>query len=509
MDTLTKILGTFPALKSLVRYGSRPNGAPASGGRETAVVLDGAVYTEEPILPPPERRAADLPPALARARELEEGRLWEARQETFLKQGRLLADYEDNCPYMGDPVRYYPTYQSLTDQELRGYFTWRPKIRTGVAEPAPATFVFLYIYELINLIGVATPEAAYERLLFVRRACASCSPAVKSYLDRWIPDFVIYYNLPPSLLSDSPETLYNQCVNVLANVGEEPRDRVVEAVRQLAPKWLSRSRFYAARFEEMDEVIHEVLKGMAAHYAKSCKRGLVDQVFGALMPRHAHLFSQAVFADPWQRRQYRYVLDSQRVYTCENGIWSASRRPVSGRSGRRLETLVKTIDQIMREECAFGHPLQADASPRWLTSLIREKTRELLDRKAEAEKRRVRIDFSLLGKIRSDAAITRERLAVEEEEDAAPPAAPPEASPRAAREPQAGSLPLTPLEARLLGCLLQGEDTAWLREEGHMLSVLADAINDKLYDVFGDTVLDGEGRPVEEYIDELKEMLSR
>lgn len=506
MDTLTKILGAFPRLKNLVHYGSRPQEMPGGAGREGAVVLDGARYAEEAIHPRPQGRApADLPPALARARELEEGRLWESRQETFLRQARLLADYEDDFPYTGDPVRYYPTYQSLTDEELRGYFTWRPKARAGLAEPAPVTFVFLYIYELLNLIGAADPEAAYAQLLFVRRAYGSLSPAIRSYLDRWIQDFVIYYGLPPTLLSDAPETLCNRCVNILANVGGESRDAVAEAVRQLAPKWLSRSRFYAARYEDMNAVMHEVLKGMAAHYAKNCRRGLVDQLFGAFMPRHAHMFSQAVFADPWKRREYRYAIDSQCVYTCENGIWSAMRRPVSSRSGRRLEALVKTIDQIMREECAFGHPIQGDACPRWLAALIREKTREMLEKKAAAE--RNRIDFSLLDRIRSDAAVTQERLAVEEEgvEAASAPAAPPEDAPPPREEAFSR---LSPPEARLLACLLQGRDTAWLKEEGHMLSVLADAINDKLYDIFGDTVLDGDGRPVEDYVATLKEMLT-
>ncbi|MDE7241822.1 tellurite resistance TerB C-terminal domain-containing protein, partial [Desulfovibrio sp.] len=68
---------------------------------------------------------------------------------------------------------------------------------------------------------------------------------------------------------------------------------------------------------------------------------------------------------------------------------------------------------------------------------------------------------------------------------------------------------LSPPEARLLRCLLTSASTDWLREEGHMRSVLVDAINEKLYDAFGDTVLDDEGRPVADYVADLKEMLAR
>lgn len=66
-------------------------------------------------------------------------------------------------------------------------------------------------------------------------------------------------------------------------------------------------------------------------------------------------------------------------------------------------------------------------------------------------------------------------------------------------------MPLSSTEVRLLRCLLYGGDTGWVQEEGHLLSVLVDGINEKLYDIFGDTVL--EDGVVEDYIDDLKEMV--
>ena len=475
-----------------------------------SVVLDDTPYEDEAILPQARKRAADLPPLLARARALANEDFPASRQEIFLRQGRLLAEYEDDFPYSGDPVRYYLTYQSLTDEELRGYFTWRSRVRADVAEPAPLTFIFLHVYELINCIGVKDAQEAYERLIFIRRKYASSGWNVSSYLDRWLTDFVIYYGLDPELLAESSEKLHNQCINILETLDDEPQDRVMDAVKQLAPRWLTRSRFYAAHFEDMDAVTYRVLKGMAAHYAAHCKRSLVDQLFGSRLPRHMHIFSQAIFCNPLQRRDYRYVLDGQCVYTCEHGIWTSNWRPVSSRSGRKLENLLKTIDQIMRQEYAFGHPIRGEITTRWIVRLIEETTRALLEQRAAEEKSRVRIDFSLLDKIRSDAAITRDRLVTEEEREPDAPlpqaAAAGDATPET--EAPAGAAPLTPVESRLLRCLLLGADTSWLTQEGHMRSVLVDAINEKLYDAFGDTVLDDEGRPVPDYIADLKEMLT-
>ena len=92
---------------------------------------------------------------------------------------------------------------------------------------------------------------------------------------------------------------------------------------------------------------------------------------------------------------------------------------------------------------------------------------------------------------------------MEEEPEEAPEE--PEAPPAAGEVPP--DTPLAPAEYRLLQSLLYGRDRSWVRTEGYILSVLLDGINDKLYDVFQDSVLDEDGQPISDYIEELKEMV--
>lgn len=54
---------------------------------------------------------------------------WQSRAELFLKQARLMTAYEDNYVYNGMVNQYFPTYDSLSDAQLRGYFTWRTAVR--------------------------------------------------------------------------------------------------------------------------------------------------------------------------------------------------------------------------------------------------------------------------------------------------------------------------------------------------------------------------------------------
>ena len=46
-----------------------------------------------------------------------------------------------------------------------------------------------------------------------------------------------------------------------------------------------------------------------------------------------------------------------------------------------------------------------------------------------------------------------------------------------------------------------------MQAEGFLLSVLVDSINEKLYDTFLDSVLDDTPELIEDYIEDLKEMV--
>lgn len=465
--------------------------------------VEETVFRAERLHPDAATRARTLPPLLNRARRLEKGMRHQSRQEVFLRQARLLADYEDDFAYHGDPVRYFPTYQSLSDDELRGYFAWRARMRRGeMPADSSRTFILLYIYELLNSIGVESPEAGHALLGELRARPGIAGTWIEGALDRWLADHVIYYNLDRSLL---PEGLRDQREQALATLGAvqfAPREKVLEAVKRLAPGWLGRSRFYAAFPEEMDELVHRVLRGMSAHYAKGCRKNLVEQYFGVLESRPMHLFSEAVFCDPLKRRNYEYVVNSELTYRCENGSWQKLGRMAPPRGLRKFEKLLKTIDSVLREEQGYPHPVRPELSTMWILRLIREEARALLAEKAMREKKRIHIDAASLDRIREDAAQTRERLMVEGEEleEEAPP-------PEPQRAPGPGEELLAGPERRLLRCLIYGGSLDWIREEGLMLSVLVDAINEKLYDRFGDSVLDETPQVLEDYTDELKEMI--
>jgi len=428
----------------------------------------------------------------------------QSRESIFIKQGKLLAGYEDDYVYDRQVLRYFPTYQSLTDPELRGYFSWRTKLRRGNLQKTSLSNAFLYIYELLNQIGVTDPMDGYRKLTEFRDAYGALDDGILPYLNLWLMDYVVYYNLDAGLLADDPQVRFNRGIAVLDSIRSRGDEEVIRAVKQLSPKWLERSKFYREYREDCDTVTVRVLRQMSAHYNARCKKTMVEQYFGSFSQYRVILFDAAVFHERQVEGSRQYMVDENYIYRCRNGLWSVQKYNCLPHSNGKLGDVLKAIDGVMRECYGYGRPIQYKLDTKWILKIIQEEARNLLAEKKEAEEKKITIDYSRLARIRSDAAVTRDRLMVEEEaEEETPPAQPP----APAEEPE--DTPLTRDEYRLLQSLLYGRDYSWVRSSGLMLSVLVDGINDKLYDTFSDSVLLGDDPPelIEDYIADLKEMI--
>lgn len=482
------------------------------------------VFQDEKIFPRQQEPSEPVPPLLRAARSLETGMpaSHQSRESIFTKQATLLTNYEDSYVYDQPVLRYYPTYQSLTDPELRGYFSWRTKVRGGDVRKTSLSYAFLYIYELLNQIGVSDPMDGYRKLKDFQAVYGAQDRAILPYLNRWLMDYVVYYGLDPALLADTPQVVFDKHLAVLASIGQHEPQEIMEAVAALSGRWLERSKFYGAYRADMDAVTVRVLRRVAAHYDQRCKKTMVEQYFGVYSEFPIMLFESAVFHNRKRIRNRDLEVDAVRSYHCRNGLWTIRKYACPERPSAKLGDLVKTVDSVMRECYVYRHPIQRELETKWLVKIIEEETRGFLSERQAAQAKRITIDYSQLAKIRQDAAVTQDRLIVEEEameagqepetpESQAPEngASKREAPENGAPEGESPETPLTPEEYRLLQCLLYGRDLGWVRASGLMLSVLVDGINEKLFDEFADSVLTLDSQPelIGDYIQDLKEMV--
>ena len=465
-------------------------------------------YTDEPILPRKKTPEEKLPAPLKAARSLEKGaaRMYQNRRSLFLNQAKLLEFYKDD--YEGEYIShcYYPTYDLLSNRELRSYFAWRTKVRNGDIQPSCSCFAYLYLYELINGIGTGTPVEGLHKMDDFAAAYKEYESSLMNYYANWRKSYIIYYNLSDSFLGGEEREGEEAHMAVLDSAQEQTDDAIAAAVKQLAPGWLNRSKFYKTHQTDMDRVIVQVLRRMHQHYSTRSKRTFSEQLFGSRETHSVDLFCYAVFCDPLRHENSRYYITDSHYYECRNGYWTETSCFIDSHKRRKLEDLMKTIDASLRVALNDGKPIKSPSQLKWVTKVIEEEVAALLEtqKQQEAAAKRVQIDYSALAQIRREAAITQEKLATEEEmEEEAPPAVQP---PPPQPEALPGDCPLDKTQYRLMQNLLYGGDTSWVQREGKMVSVLLDSINEILYDTFQDAVIEDQ-QVVEDYIDELKEMV--
>ncbi len=337
-----------------------------------------------------------------------------SREKLFVKQAKLLEHFEDNYAFEQSIIRFFPTYQTLRDNELRGYFTWRAAWRRGERRKTSLSFAFLYVYELLNQIGVSDPVDGFDKLRDFRKEYGALDEKIIGYLDAWLKDYVIYYRLDPVLLEGREDLRFDRQLKVLIDCESRSEQEILEAVTELSSYRVDRSQLYQKDKELFAETAVRVLRSMSAYYAKNRKQTLWEALFGAVAVQPYTMFSSSVFYARPDRPDSDYDVSPLCRYSCRRGQWTV--REMSGKRERnkKLGEIMKTIDAMLREATGVGNAIQPGLSTKWILKLIGDEIEALQREKREAEARRVTIDFSRLSAIREDASITREKLIVDD-----------------------------------------------------------------------------------------------
>ncbi|MDR1559513.1 MAG: TerB N-terminal domain-containing protein [Clostridiales bacterium] len=107
----------------------------------------------------------------------------------FYSQGRCMAEFEDHYPEYVPLIDSQPSYSALSLKQLRWYFTWRAAIRKGRADSSGLYYIYLYLFELINNIGVTGSSEAIERMAFVINAYKNDFAGGVPMFKTWFHDY--------------------------------------------------------------------------------------------------------------------------------------------------------------------------------------------------------------------------------------------------------------------------------------------------------------------------------
>lgn len=535
------------------------------------------IYADEPILKTGRQMQNFLPDQYRKMREISRwqddpkggaGR-WLSEAELFYRQGLLMADFEDDCPYNGTFKSYFPTYNAMSDRQLRGYFTWRAQVRRKKVEETSTSFAFLYLYELICGIGVDNPLDGFRKIKAFWESYRAYEPGIDRFARVWLQDYAVFHGLDPKLLSDSKTVLFDKALIELRRAArdieplptpatpatkrrksseptlplppdEAREERLMAAINALSTYNLGNSRINHAHHRDLRHVACAVYVRMARYYDTHRKSGIVASLFGEETAMPYTMFASAVFFAPERHKDCEYRLDPIHIYRCQNGFWECMRIHGSRQKSSKLGEMMRACDQRLRLALDPAHPLKEEKVPKYLAKIIDDEIVAWLSWDAAHQPVKIDIDLSQLGHIRNAAAQTREALLIDEEreddtltEAAEADSGQPEAEPAAnmIAEPAAASTqqneadeptisteqfgvvapllapeptPATPMSAGTASALAHAAEdylralleqnaaqaASAVERSGQSEDMLVDNINEALFDLVGDTVIE-------------------
>lgn len=473
-----------------------------------------SVYKDEPIIKTASQMNGYVPAKISELQQsIRHAALYSMSSgKTFYEQARLMEDYEDDYDYSGNFFCYYPTYRSMNIQQLRGYFSWRTRVRRGDIRKTSLSFAFVYVYELLHLVGVSSPEEGFERLSEFGRCYGELDPQITPYISRWLRDMAVYYDLDKESFRSVFDTSADEALITLKDYKKISDEDMFGAIKTLSSYNITNSKLYKACPEDCKRVVCAVYRTLCEYSEKRRKKSLFESYFGNPVSCPYEMFGSAIFYDSLCRKSFSYTVNDVHKYECTNGRWSCIRFHTIERRSKKLGDLIKTIDSMMRKKIGITSEINQPIKTKLTTQMIDKEIDALLEEKKKNTPKKIDIDLSKLTEIRQAADITRDKLMTESETEELPAETTPalneeriEAAPENSSDTE---LPLDENEYELLRCLLYGISTEPLRSKrGVMLSVLADSINEKLFDMFNDTVIafDGDSPEIiEDYADELK-----
>lgn len=432
------------------------------------------------------------------------------REQNFYLQGKLMALYEDHYDGKQSFLRYYPTYHDLTVGQARTYFTWRTKIRQNIYEKISDSYAYIYLYELLNGIGIKNPEEGLDKLItFNKNYAQKFSPEMGAYLERWIRDYIIFYNINKTnniffVKEQTNDKKYEQ----LLYPDQFSNHEVAESLIKLSNYKIRNCPLYKKSIEKF-----EYLLVLIWHKILDLRNDGFDFFTSYIAYKNQmtiQLFSAAVFNHQLEPQTTSYEIDQIRkyFYDKEKNTWYCE--SYWGLTGQKsiIGNFLHEVDREIRLCFNLGRNLKPRKIEKHYLEAIRDGIKEYQIEEQKLKQPKIEFNLSQLSTIREDAAGTRDSLLTEEELQA-------EQEEREQIEEtvvndEQEDYGLSSEEMATIILLLKGKDlNKYLKEHHLMAAVIIDNINEKLFDEFGDNVIEFINdipTVIEDYQEDLEDM---
>lgn len=445
--------------------------------------------------------------------------------EIFYLQGKFMENFKDDYEEATTFLAYFPTYQMMGYEQLRTYFTWRTKVRTGEVPQISPSYAFLYIYELLNQIGTKNPTDGLEKITTFWQKYRQLDDTLNPYIINWLKDYHVYYLLKQpfetfvqqhELTSYYPE-VFCYCSN---------EENSLDLFNNISTYNIKKSKFYTDEYAPMIRGCFYFILSKIREAFNQKGHCFEDLIFQPLTRESVWIpFYKALFHSNFSQSEREVILSKRERYsittsriTYQNAMLTANGKQLLGYLLKEMESQLRTVVKFKYklkanvENCDSGTLAKLESVGIVLPDLIKQLTETFYLRMNHRE---VSVDMKNLGRIRRDAYETQEKLIVLEE--VVEKVVVPKKEVEKIKKPEMPGTPwgllkslLTAVELEALGEICRGHDIrGFAKSRGVMLEVLIEGINEKAMDSVGDTLLELEDDVMlyEDYVQEVKELV--
>lgn len=342
--------------------------------------------------------------------------------KNFYKQGKFMEDYEDDFSWNGEFHQYFPTYNDMNIRQLRGYFSWRSQVRKGNYQKISTSFAYLYLYELINRIGVSSYEEALSKMRefeikFIESGIGD--KRIQRDLRQWMLGIIVLQGIDPKIAKEylSSEIIEkDESTLALLSPQNHSDEEIFNALCAHYGNRLSTSAVIKKHGGYGVHLFAQVWRLTFEEYSE-IGENLFEKCFGHRSTYRWYPFSNAIYMEYINPRWTSYELNECRKYIFKHASWHENSYHKMNFNRAIFCGLIHEADRKLRLYLKTGHPLTAKSDESWASANV-DKVIEIDQKeKLEKAKPKVSISFDNLDQIRKDALTTMDSLLSDEERD--------------------------------------------------------------------------------------------
>jgi len=336
---------------------------------------------------------------------------YENRGTSFVKEAQKLKGKKENFANHVLFKCYWPTYSDMNGSQQQWYFYWRSQTRQNTFHPSDLSYIFIHVYEILNLVETPDPIQAAERIRILWLAYREKYPNLDRYLPDWGGDLLAVkvggaqaLAWWESILNVDGVDIPDSIVNIIVEkaIRANGVDALPYKIWSLLSDYQPRNKFYQKYNTDhfVDHSYEKAIKVANAHYLKTTGKSVIDQfVSERVLNYEKPVFASALigFSHPATAR-----LATGRDYAG------------STRLANNITSIMKYAENILRKQLKFsaklsGIELPADLAQQLDLAFQQEKTRP---RKPEPIK--ITIDHKRVASLHEESRVVSEMLATEQ-----------------------------------------------------------------------------------------------